>query len=72
MDCCVHPLSGQLPTPGLLVLKMETTIVYWGYIRIMENTMETTIVEGGVGVNMGTGSFHLSYWGDLSGIWNIW
>ena len=23
---------------------MESTIVYWGYIRIMENKMETTIV----------------------------
>ena len=23
---------------------METTIIYWGYIRIMENKMETTIV----------------------------
>ena len=24
--------------------KMETTIVYWGYIGIMENKMEATIV----------------------------
>ena len=24
--------------------KMETTIVYWGYIGIMEKKMETTIV----------------------------
>ena len=24
--------------------KIETTIVYWGYIRIMEKKMETTIV----------------------------
>ena len=23
---------------------METTIVYWGYIGIMENKMETTII----------------------------
>ena len=23
---------------------METTIVYWGYIGIMENKMETTIM----------------------------
>ena len=30
---------------------METTIVYRGYIGIMENKMETTIVEGfGFGV----------------------
>ena len=26
---------------------METTIVYWGYIGIMENKMETTIVYWG-------------------------
>ena len=25
--------------------KMETTIVYWGFIRIMEKKMETTIVS---------------------------
>ena len=24
---------------------METAIVYWGYIGIMENKMETTIME---------------------------
>ena len=23
---------------------METTVVYWGYIGIMENDMETTVV----------------------------
>ena len=26
---------------------METTIVYWGYIGIMDNKMETTIVYWG-------------------------
>ena len=26
---------------------METTIVYWGYIGIMENKMETAIDHGG-------------------------
>ena len=26
--------------------KMETTIVFWGYIGIMENKMEATIVTG--------------------------
>ena len=26
---------------------METTIVYWGYMGIMENNMETTIVYWG-------------------------
>ena len=24
---------------------METTIVYWGYVGMMENEMETTIME---------------------------
>ena len=28
---------------------METTIVYWGYIRIMEKKMETTIEGLGSG-----------------------
>ena len=27
---------------------METTIVYWGYIGIMEKNMETTIVYWGL------------------------
>ena len=27
--------------------KMEATIVYWGYIGIMENEMETTILGPG-------------------------
>ena len=26
---------------------METTIAYWGYIRIMENTMETAFAYWG-------------------------
>ena len=26
---------------------METTIVYWGYIGIMENKMETTLIYWG-------------------------
>ena len=26
---------------------METTIVYWGYIGIMENELETTVVYWG-------------------------
>ena len=29
---------------GLRVKKMETTIVYWGYMGIMEKRMETTIM----------------------------
>ena len=28
--------------------KMETTIVYWGYMGIMEKKMETTIVYWGL------------------------
>ena len=33
---------------------METTIVYWGYIGVMENNMETTIVYWGyIGVILG-------------------
>ena len=31
---------------GILEKKMETTIVYWGYMGIMENKMETTIILG--------------------------
>ena len=34
---------------------METTIVYWGYIRIMEKKMETTIVYWGYIRIMGLG-----------------
>ena len=29
---------------------METTIVYWGYIGIMENKMETTTLGLGLGL----------------------
>ena len=32
---------------GIMEKKMETTIVYWGYIGIMEKKMETTIVYWG-------------------------
>ena len=31
---------------GIMEKKMETTIVYWGYMGIMENKMETTIILG--------------------------
>ena len=31
---------------------METTIVHWGYIGIMENKMETTITENQMEKNM--------------------
>ena len=31
----------------MIAQKMETTIVYWGYIRIMEKKMETKIVYWG-------------------------
>ena len=39
-----HPCG---PGIGIMENKMETTIVYWGYIGIMENKMETTIVYWG-------------------------
>ena len=29
---------------GIMEKKMETTIVYWGYVGIMENKMEATII----------------------------
>ena len=29
---------------GIMEKKMETTIVYWGYVGIMENKMETTMM----------------------------
>ena len=29
---------------GIMEIKMETTILYWGYIRILEKKMATTIV----------------------------
>ena len=29
---------------------METTVIYWGYMGIMENRVETTIVYWGMGV----------------------
>ena len=38
--------SGHLNI-GIMEKKMETTIVYWGYIGIMEKKMETTIVYWG-------------------------
>ena len=41
--------SRLLPKPeylrfGIMEKKMETTIIYWGYIGIMEKKMETTII----------------------------
>ena len=29
---------------GIMEIKMEATIVYWGYIGKMEKKMETTVV----------------------------
>ena len=44
----LHQLLPKLLTGvGIMENKMETTIVYWGYIGIMENKMETTIVYWG-------------------------
>ena len=37
---------------------METTIVYWGYIEIMEKKMETTIMENTIDCR-GTGGVEI-------------
>ena len=43
--------------------KMETTIVYRGYVGIMENTMETTIVyRGSIGIMENTMETTIVYW----------
>ena len=36
----------ELPSMDFIEKKTETTIVYWGYIEIMEKKMETTIYNG--------------------------
>ena len=41
---------------------MEITIVYWVYIGIMENTMETTMVFA----DQGVGTVASSFYGGLS------
>ena len=43
---------------------METTIVYWGFIGIMEKTMETTIVYwGSIGIMEKKMETTIVYWG---------
>ena len=38
---------------------METTIVYWGYIGIIENKMETTILWGsGIRLQLYDNEYH--------------
>ena len=45
---------------GMMEKKMETTIVYWGYIGIMGKNMETTIM-GYIGVRGSLGGLKGSY-----------
>ena len=40
---CLKPHIGSWNS-GIMINEMETTIVYWGYIRIMETKMEATIL----------------------------
>ena len=41
----LHGLGlGAQVSIGIMEKKMETTIVYWGFLGRMENQMETTIV----------------------------
>ena len=49
---------------GIMENKMETTIVYWGYIGIMENKMEATIVYWGyIGIMENKMEATIVYWG---------
>ena len=46
------------------MVKMETTIVHWGYTGIMENEMETTIVYWGyIGIVENKMETTTVYWG---------
>ena len=48
---------------------METTIVYWGYIGIMENKMETTVVYWGyIGIMENQMETTIVYWGYIIGM----
>ena len=38
---------------GIMDKKMETTIVYWGFIWIMEKKMEATIYDLGLSKGLG-------------------
>ena len=45
---------------------METNIVYWGYIGIMEKNMETNIVYWGyIGIMQKKMEATIVYWGDI-------
>ena len=52
---------------------METTIVYWGCIGIMENKMETTIVYWGyIGMMENEMETTIVYWGYIGkGVWSV-
>ena len=41
------PVGRLICGHGRMENKMETTVVYWGYIGIMEKKMETTVVYWG-------------------------
>ena len=42
-------IQGNIDFMGIMEKRMETTVIYWGYIGIMEKRMETTIM-GYIGV----------------------
>ena len=45
---------------------METTIIYWGNIGIMENKMETTIIcWGNIGIMENKMETTIIYWGNI-------
>ena len=57
----------------LMEKKMETTIIYWGYIGIMENKMEATIVYwGNIGIMEKKMETTIIYWGYLCEVPGCW
>ena len=57
----------RLPS-GIIENKMETTVVYWGYIGRMEKKMETTIVYWGyIGIMENQMETTIVYWGTSFG-----
>ena len=54
------------PAKWIFEKKMETTIVYWGYIGIMEKKMETTRVSWGhIGIMEKKMETTIVYWGHI-------
>ena len=62
-----RPVHSIISTVGInMDKKMETTIVYWGYIGIMEKKMETTIVYWGyIGIMEENMETTIVYWGHI-------